>query len=64
MYERQWSFCVPIFDAQKKLFSAPTKFVPLSDQIIEGVPRLEMKRSKLLDGEFLMRLPRDVGYGR
>ena len=26
-------------------FSAPIKFVPLSDQIIEGVPRLEKKRS-------------------
>ena len=26
-------------------FSAPTKFIPLSDQIIEGVPRLEIKRS-------------------
>ena len=24
------------------LFSAPTKFVPLSDQFIEGVPRLAM----------------------
>ena len=46
VYKQQWSFCVPTFDAQKKLFfSAPTKFVPLTDQIIEDEPRLEIRRS-------------------
>ena len=30
---------------RRSSFSAPTKFVPLPDQIIEGVPRLAIKRS-------------------
>ena len=34
-------------------FSAPTKFVPLTDQIIEGVPRLETKRSIVITNELV-----------
>ena len=34
-------------------FSAPTKFVPLSDHIIEGVPRLEIKRSIAITHELV-----------
>ena len=45
MYERQWSFCGPIFNAKKS--------VPLSDQIIEGFPRLEVKRSIAITHEFV-----------
>ena len=30
---------------RRSSFSAPTKFVPLSDQIFDGVPRLAMNRS-------------------
>ena len=30
---------------RRSSFSAPIKFGPLSDQIVEGVPRLEIKRS-------------------
>ena len=38
---------------RRSSFSAPTKFVPLSDQIVEGVPRLEIKRSIAITHELV-----------
>ena len=35
------------------LFSAPTKLMPLSDQNTEGVPRLEITRTKVMTLELV-----------
>ena len=39
------AFAFQLLMHRRSYFSAPIKFVPLSDQIIEGVPRLEIKHS-------------------
>ena len=53
VYGRQWSFCVPILYAQKKLVFGSYKIVPLSDQIFEGVSHLEIKRSIAITQELV-----------
>ena len=44
---------VPFFNKFREFFSAPMKFVPLSDHIVEGVPRRETNRSTPITQELV-----------